>query len=82
MPTKTQPEQPAIERPAAPAGEELLTDSELASLLRVGNTKLFEIQKRPDFPAPIWLGPRLKRHQKVRVMAWALSQHRKPVEAA
>ena len=70
------------DNPTAPASEELLTDSELASLLRVGNTKLFEIQKRPDFPAPIWLGPRLKRHQKVRVMAWALSQNRKPVEAS
>jgi len=66
----------------APPSEELLTDPELARLLRVGVTKLFEIQKRPDFPAPIWLGPRLKRHQRARVLSWALSQQGKPVEAA
>lgn len=59
---------------------ELLTDPEAARLLRVGVTTLFEIQKRPDFPAPIWLGPRLKRHQRARLLAWALSQREKPAE--
>lgn len=66
----------------APASEELLTDPELARLLRVGVTKLFEIQKRPGFPAPVWFGPRLKRHQRTLVLSWALSQQGKPAEAA
>ena len=62
------------------ASEELLTDSELARLLRVGSTTLFELQKRPDFPPPLWLGPRLKRHQKASVLPWLLTLHQKPIE--
>jgi predicted DNA-binding transcriptional regulator AlpA len=67
---------------APPATEELLTDPEAARLVRVKMTKWFELQKRPDFPPPIWLGPRLKRHQRARVLAWALSLQRKPTEAS
>jgi len=55
-------------------------DPELARVLRVGVTTLFQLQKRPDFPAPIWLGPRLKRHQRARVMAWAEKLREKPAE--
>ena len=61
---------------------ELLTDPEAARLLRVGVTTLFELQKRPDFPAPLWLGPRLKRHVRASLMAWAMSRQAKPAEAA
>jgi predicted DNA-binding transcriptional regulator AlpA len=57
---------------------DLLTDPDLERLLRVGSTKLFELQKRPDFPPPIWLGPRLKRHQRGLVVAWVLAQQGKP----
>ena len=37
---------------------------------------------RPDFPPAIWLGPRLKRRERARLMEWALSQRAKPDEAA
>ena len=66
--------------PTLSDGEELLTDPELARRLRVGNTKLFELQKRPDFPPPLWLGPRLKRHNEARVMAWVQTLTTKPAE--
>ncbi|MCU0938493.1 MAG: hypothetical protein MUC86_04990 [Burkholderiaceae bacterium] len=59
---------------------ELLTDPEAARLLRVGITTLFELQKRPDFPPAIWLGPRLKRRERARLLEWALSQREKPAE--
>jgi predicted DNA-binding transcriptional regulator AlpA len=62
--------------------DELLTDFEQARDLNVGLTKFFEIQKQPDFPAPIWLGPRLKRHRRRLVRQWALARTTKPVEAA
>ena len=60
--------------PTIPAGEELLTDPEAARTFRVGLTSWFELQKQPDFPAPIWLGPRLKRHRKSLLMQWLLSK--------
>lgn len=66
--------------PTQPPIEELLTDRELARLLRVGITKVFELQRRPDFPAPLWLGPRLKRHRASRALAWALAQQERPPE--
>lgn len=62
--------------------DELLTDPEMARDLRVGMTSWFELQKQPDFPAPIWLGPRLKRHRRRLVRQWALARTTKPVEAA
>lgn len=68
------------DKPAPSPSEELLTDPELARLLRVGNTKLFELQKRPDFPPPLWLGPRLKRHQRAHVLPWLQSLNQKPVD--
>lgn len=64
------------------ADDELLTDPEAARLLKVGATKLFELQKQPDFPAPIWLGPRLKRHRRRLVLAWAHAHTAKPTEPA
>lgn len=71
-----------MQRDPTDLDDELLTDPELARDLRVGITTLFELQKLPDFPAPIWLGPRLKRHRRRLVRAWALARTSKPVEAA
>ena len=62
-------------------GEQLATDPEVARVLRVGMTKLFELQKQPDFPAPIWLGPRVKRHRLGDVLSWATSRTSKPAGA-
>jgi predicted DNA-binding transcriptional regulator AlpA len=59
-------------------GDELITDPEAQRLLRVGSTKFFELQKSPDFPPPIWLGPRLKRHRRAALLKWALSHSTKP----
>ncbi len=60
------------------AGAELWTDREAAARIRVGLTSFFELQKRPDFPAPVWLGPRLKRHMPGRLLAWVESQRKRP----
>jgi hypothetical protein len=62
--------------------DELMTDPEGARLLRVGPTTFFELQKSPDFPAPIWFGPRLKRHRRGSLLAWALAQQRKSTGGA
>lgn len=61
-----------------PDPDELLTDPEGARLLRMGVTTFFELQKQEDFPPPIWLGPRLKRHRRGALLAWAFSKQRKP----
>lgn len=61
-----------------PEVDALLTDREAAAMLRVGATRWFEIQRRSDFPAPLWLGPRCKRHVRGELLAWAASQRRRP----
>jgi predicted DNA-binding transcriptional regulator AlpA len=58
--------------------DQLITDTEAQRLLAVGRTKLFELQKQPDFPTPLWLGPRLKRHRREALLQWALSRASKP----
>lgn len=68
--------------PTPPVNEELLTDPEAARAVRVGMTSWFELQKQPDFPQPIWLGPRLKRHRKSALIAWVLSKQGKRPEVA
>lgn len=66
MPRRTAPTLPA---------PELLTDPEAAALLNVGTTRLAQLQKDdPQFPAPIWLGPRGKRHLRGELLAYALSK--------
>lgn len=60
------------------AGAELWTDREAAARIRVGLTSFFGLQKRPDFPPPIWLGPRLKRHPPGPLLAWVESQRKRP----
>jgi hypothetical protein len=67
MPRKTQP-------PSALPAPELLTDPEGAALLNLGPTRFLEVQKEPDFPDPVWLGPRGKRHVRGELLGWALSR--------
>lgn len=53
----------------------LFTDAEGARLLALGLTRFFELQKDdPDFPAPVWLGPRGKRHVRAELLRYALSK--------
>jgi predicted DNA-binding transcriptional regulator AlpA len=60
---------------AVPTGErEFLTDPEGAGLLRVSKSRFAELQREPDFPAAVWLGPRGKRHIRGELLAWALSR--------
>ena len=61
-------------------GADLLTDPEGAGLLKLGGTKFLELQKRPDFPAPVWLGPRGKRHVRALLLEWAMAQRGRPAE--
>ncbi len=68
--------------PPTTSSEELLTDREGKTLAKVGMTSWFELQKQPDFPPPIWLGPRLKRHRKTALLAWLLTKQGKRPEAA
>jgi hypothetical protein len=51
----------------------LVTDPEGARLMSVSLTRFLELQKYPGFPAPVWLGPRGKRHVRAELMAWALT---------
>lgn len=61
-------------------GDALLTDQQGADLLNMGTTRFLEEQKRDDFPAPVWLGPRGKRHVRAELLAWALAQRERPAE--
>lgn len=61
-------------RAAEPSGE-FISDREVARVLNIGMTRLFELQQRdPTFPAPIWFGPRCKRHVREELLQWALSR--------
>jgi len=60
------------------AAAELWTDREAAARIRVGLTSFFELQKRPGFPAPVWLGSRRKRHVPAELMAWVEAQRKRP----
>ena len=61
-----------------PSDTELLPDPEAAALFNLGITKFLELQKRPGFPKPIWLGPRGKRHVRSELLAWAFEQREVP----
>jgi predicted DNA-binding transcriptional regulator AlpA len=65
---------------AAIAQADLVTDPEGAVLLNMGLTRFGEVQKHPDFPKPIWLGPRSKRHLRSELLAYALKQRNQPSE--
>lgn len=70
------------ERPAPNLSGEFLNDAEAAHLLRIGTTRLAEIQRDdPTFPQPVWLGERAKRHVKTELMAWALNKRRPAARA-
>lgn len=58
------------------AAAELLTDAQGASLLNVGLTLFAELQRDPDFPAPVWLGERAKRHVRGELLSFALSRRK------
>lgn len=61
--------------------ELLLTDAEAALLLKLSLSRFFVLQKEAaDFPAPLWLGPRCKRHVKSELLAWAFSKRERVVE--
>lgn len=61
---------------------ELLTDPQGARLLGLGITRFLALQRDPGFPAPVWLGPRGKRHVRSELIGWALAQRERPTEAA
>jgi predicted DNA-binding transcriptional regulator AlpA len=66
------------QRSAAEASAtELLTDPQGAALLNVGETKFAELQLEPDFPAPVWLGERAKRHVRSELLAFALKRRKR-----
>lgn len=59
----------------APRDTEFLADPEGAALLNLSMTRFLELQKGdPDFPSPIWLGPRGKRHVRSELIAYALTK--------
>jgi len=66
-------------RPAPALAEaRFLTDAEGAFELGIGLTKFFELQKSdPDFPPPVWHGPRSKRHVRSELQAYALRKRSK-----
>ena len=57
--------------PALEPGDRLLTDPEGAALFAMGITRFRGLQDLPDFPAPVWFGPRIKRHSERRLLAFA-----------
>ena len=62
-------------RPTPPAPDRaLIRDREGAYVVGVGLTKWAELQSEPDFPPPIWLGPRSKRHDRSRLLDWLSSR--------
>ncbi len=64
--TNDQPIPPVLE-----AGDRLLTDPEGAALYAMGITRFRGLQALPDFPPPIWFGPRTKRHSERRLLEFA-----------
>lgn len=62
----------------APPGLELLNDRQAAFELNIGIWKLNELQRcDPDFPPPLYLGTRTKRHVRERLRAYALTREGK-----
>ena len=60
---------------------ELLTDPQGAALFNEGMTRFLERQKEdPNFPRPIWLGPRGKRHVRTELLAYALRLRDRPAD--
>jgi len=66
-----------VKRTAAVPTAEILTDAEGAAILNLGETRFLELQREPDFPPPIWLGPRGKRHVRGELLSWALSKRQR-----
>lgn len=73
MPRKT----PLRPKPA-PAEARLLTDPEGAFELNLGLTRFLDLQKTdPEFPPPLWLGPRGKRHVRSELLRYALGKRQR-----
>jgi predicted DNA-binding transcriptional regulator AlpA len=64
---------------AATSQHELLTDRQGAELLNISETKFADLQRRPDFPRALWLGPRCKRHVRPSLLDWAKTLQRSEV---
>lgn len=52
----------------------LWDDNDLCRFMHCGRTSAWKIEQLPDFPAPIRLGKRFKRHVPQKVRAWLESQ--------
>lgn len=62
----------------APPEKELLNAPEGAHDLGIGLTRLAELERTdPDFPKPVWLGPRSKRYVRAELRAYALRKRQK-----
>jgi predicted DNA-binding transcriptional regulator AlpA len=48
----------------------LIDDRQACARYGIGITKWLELQRRPDFPAPIWLGEKSKRHDVAELDKW------------
>lgn len=60
---------------SAEPDDQFITDAEGARLLKLSLSRFFTVQKEaPDFPPPVWLGPRCKRHVKAELLGWALGK--------
>lgn len=60
---------------ATPAGDsEILTERDSAALFKLSKSRFAELQLEEGFPAPLWLGPRGKRHFRSELLAWAHSR--------
>ena len=65
-----------VESTSAAPTRELITDPEGAAELKVSLSRFAQLQKEPDFPAPVWLGPRGKRHIRGELLAWAFARRK------
>lgn len=54
-----------------PEQDPLLTAREVQQVLRISRRTFYRLRHRPDFPAPLVLGPRSHRWRRSAVRAWA-----------
>jgi predicted DNA-binding transcriptional regulator AlpA len=60
-------------READQALPQYVSDREAMRMFRLSSPTWFSLQKSPDFPRPVWFGPRSKRHDLDRLLAYAES---------
>ena len=67
---------PAVDL-ASLTDDSLLTDAQVLKVLQLGPTTLATVQREdPSFPAPMYLGPRAKRHRWGLLKRWTASKAR------